>query len=123
MHIQRCVYILAALAGFGVAICRTAHADPTISANPAEVVFYTKSTTMEKSTEIEWDADGASQSPRAGYYRTNGANETLFERGGQGTKAADFIKQNNSYEFCLWGDDHRDKVKCVTVKTAFKEVK
>jgi hypothetical protein len=123
MNIQRCAPIIAGLAILGLAICPTVRAEPTITAKPPQVVFYTKSTTMQKSTELTWDADGKSDGPRAVYYKTNGAGETLFANGGKGTKVADFIKQNNTYEFCLWGDGHKDKLKCVTVTTLFKEVK
>jgi len=123
MNSLRCVPTIAVLAIVGLTVCRTAHAEATISANPQEVVFYTKSTTMEKSSVIKWFADGQSSPPRAVYYKTNGAGETLFWKGGSDTQPAEFIKLNNSYEFCLWGNDHKDKLKCTTVTTAYKEVK
>ena len=123
MNIQRCVPIIAALALLGLTLCPTAHAEPTITAEPAEVVFFTKSTTMEKNSLITWDADGQSNPPKAVYYKTNGAGETIFWKGGHDKHVADFIKLNNSYEFCLWADDHKVKLKCTTVTTAYKEVK
>jgi hypothetical protein len=117
MNVQRHVSLVLWLAIITVTLARAAHAQPTISANPAEVIFYTKATSIQKSTVITWDADGESESPREVYYTTNGAGETLFANGGNGTKVADFIKLNNTYEFCLWGDDHQDKLKCATVST------
>ena len=88
-------------------------ADPTyasisasISAVPSEVIFYTKSSTLQKSTTITWDANNESDDPYEVYYTINGASETLFASGEDGTKVADFIKQNNTYEFCLWGGGH-----------------
>ena len=123
MNTLRCVPLIAALAILALTICRTAHAEPTITAKPSEVVFYTDSTTMEKKSEITWAANGASNPPRAVYYKTNGADETIFWKGGNDTHVADFIKQKNSYEFCLWADDHKVKLKCTTVTTAYKEVK
>jgi hypothetical protein len=123
MNIQRCVPIVAALAILGLTYCRTAHAAPTITADPTQVVFYVKSTTMEKSTEITWDAQGAfAPDKTAVYYTTNGAGEMLFANGPKGTMVADFIKLNNAYEFCLWGD-HKEKLACTTVTTAYKKVK
>jgi hypothetical protein len=123
MNTLRCVPIIGALALLGLTLCRTAHAEPTITATPAEVVFFTKSPTMEKNSVIEWNADGESTAPRAVYYKTNGADETIFWKGGNDTHPADFIKLNNSYEFCLWADDHKVKLKCTTVTTAYKEIK
>ncbi len=79
MNIQRCVPIIAGLAIL-LAFCRPANAEPTISANPPEVVFYTKSTTMQKSTEIAWDADFPLRGPEV-HYTTNGTGETLFATG------------------------------------------
>lgn len=123
MNVQRCVPIIAALAVLGFTLCPKAHAAATITAEPSEVVFPTKSTTIQKKSQITWAANGESQFPRAVYYKTNGADEKLFAKGGNGTMAAEFIKLNNSYEFCLWGNDHKDKLKCVTVTTVYKQVK
>jgi len=123
MNTLRCVPFIAGLAVLALTFCRTAHAEPTITAQPQEVVFYTQSPTMEKNSVITWKADGQSNPPRAVYYKTNGADETLFWKGGNDTHVADFIKQNNSYEFCLWADDHKVKLKCTTVTTAYQEVK
>lgn len=122
MNIPRCAPIVAALVIFSLTICRAAYAAPTITAKPAEVVFYTKSTKTQKSSEITWAADGVALPPIQVYYKTNGAGETLFATGQKGTKVADFIKLNNSYEFCLWAFGHTNKLKCVTVTTVYKKV-
>ena len=75
---------------------------------------------MQKSTEITWVTD--EKEPDV-YYKTNGANETLFASGKTGTKVASFIKLNNSYEFCLWSNNHKNKLACTTVTTTYEQVK
>jgi hypothetical protein len=123
MNIARCAAIMAGLAMFGLAaISRPADAAPTITAKPAEVVFYTKSTTKQKTSEITWNADNILLLSVQVYYKTNGANETPFASGQKGTKVADFIKLNNTYEFCLWASNHTNKLTCTTVKTVYKKV-
>jgi hypothetical protein len=99
-----------------------ARAAPNISANPTEVIFYTKSPNMQKSTTITWDAE-AGNDPVGVYVTVNGTGEQLMHTGATGTKTAKFIKLNNTYEFCLWGKDHSVKLKCVTVATKLVEVK
>jgi hypothetical protein len=121
MNTLRCVPTIAALAILGMAICGKANAASTITAKPSEVVFYTKSTTMQKKSEITWDA--GEHPGVAVYYKTNGTGETLFSKIVMDTKTADFIKLNNTYEFCLWAHDHRDKLDCVTVTTKYLQVK
>ena len=109
----------AVLIGFGLAC--PAQAKPSLTADPSEVVFYVKSDTLQKSTIVDWDADGH-KGPIAVYYTTNGANEALFATGKKGPQTAGFIKQNNTYEFCLWGDDHQHKLTCATVTTKVVQV-
>lgn len=122
MNIRRRLTIAAGLILSGLIANPSAKAAPTVTAKPPEVVFYTKSTTMQKSTEITWNGDDLPLPFQEVYYKTNGVAETLFATGQKGTKVADFIKQNNSYEFCLWALNHTSKLSCVTVTTVYRKV-
>jgi hypothetical protein len=98
----------------------SARAAPNISANPTEVIFYTKSPTVQKSTTITWNAEG-SYDPVGVYVTMNGTGEKLMASGAADTKTPDFITLNNTYEFCLWGNNHSVKLDCVTVTTKLVE--
>jgi len=108
--------IALALVCFGL----SARAAPNISANPTEVIFYTKSSTMQKSTTITWDAE-AGNDPVGVYVTVNGTKEQLMHTGATGTKTAKFITLNHTFEFCLWGNNHSVKLDCVTVTTKLVE--
>ena len=68
----------------------SARAAPNISANPTEVIFYTKNPNMQKSTTITWDAE-AGNDPVGVYVTVNGTGEQLMHTGATGTKTAKFI--------------------------------
>jgi hypothetical protein len=91
-----------------------------IAADPAEVIFYVKSPTMKKSTTITWNAE-ALYDPVGVYVTADGSGENLMAIGLTGTKTPDFIMLNNTYKFCLWGNNHSVKLDCVTVTTKLVE--
>jgi len=102
----------------------SAHA-ATITADPAEVIFYSKNSTKQKSSTIAWDAGGGKTQALSLHYKINGAGETQWVAAAAvtDTKTANFIKVNNTYEFCLWANSHTEKLACVTVTTKVNEIK